>query len=220
MKAKKFIQAWLPLALLAGLLAVAVWMLVPKSSYLSSGEAVTVQGIYFTEPNYLNPFQLKSTKGKTFTDQDLLGHWTLLFFGFTHCPDICPTTMAVLNTALDTFKKTSPKFKAPQVVFVSVDPARDKLDIMKKYVHYFNPTFMGATGNEEALKGLTRQVGVVFDKIVFDENHPDNYAMEHSTSIVLINPKGAIQAIFTAPHDSATLSKELTAVYQAYQKES
>lgn len=217
---KKFREQWLPATLLVVLVGFAIWLAVPKPGGFAAREAVSVHGIYFTEPNYLNPFQLKSTLGKTFSDQDLVGHWTILFFGFTHCPDICPTTMVMLNTTLADFKKASPKAKPPQVVFVSVDPARDRLDVMKKYVTYFNPTFMGATGSEESLKGLTRQVGVVFDKIVLDDAHPENYVMEHSTSIILINPKGAIQAIFTAPHDPAMLSKEMIAVYQAYQKES
>ena len=208
---------WLPVAILVGLVGLMVWMLFPRSGHLTSLEAVSVHGIYFTEPNYINPFQLKSTKAKNFTDQDLKGHWTLMFFGFTHCPDVCPTTLAMLNTTLEDFKKASPKQKLPDVVFVSVDPARDTIDVMRKYVNYFNPNFMGATGSDEALKGLTRQMGVVYDKIELDDN-PKNYAMEHSTSIILVNPRGAIQAIFTAPHDAATLAEELTAVYEAYKK--
>jgi protein SCO1/2 len=207
----KSTQKWLPIALLMGLVVLMVWMIFPKSNHLTSLQAVSVHGIYFTEPNYINPFQLKSTKGKAFTDQDLKGHWTLMFFGFTHCPDVCPTT------TLDNIKKASPKQKLPDVVFVSVDPERDSIDVMKKYVNYFNPKFIGATGSDEALRGLTRQMGVVYDKIELDDN-PNNYAMEHSTSIILVNPRGAIQAIFTAPHDAETLSQELTAVYQAYNK--
>ncbi|MFI4957016.1 MAG: SCO family protein [Gammaproteobacteria bacterium] len=215
--ASKSPQKWLPIALLIGLVGLVVWMLFPKPGHMTSLQTVSVHGIYFTEPNDINPFQLKSTKGKSFTDQDLRGHWTLMFFGFTHCPDVCPTTLALLNTTLEKFKETSPKLKAPEVVFVSVDPARDDIAAMKKYVSYFNPKFMGATGSDEALRTLTRQVGVVYDKIELDDN-PDNYAMEHSTSIILVNPRGAIQAIFTAPHDADTLSQELTAVYQAYKK--
>ena len=93
------------------------------------------------------------------------------------------------------------------------------IDMLKKYVSYFNHDFMAATGNEEALKGLTRQTGIVFDKVILDDAHPDHYAVEHSTSIVLINPRGAIQAIFTAPHDATALTNELAAIYRAYRKE-
>jgi protein SCO1/2 len=216
---KKWIQAGLPVAILVGLLALAIYMMFPKSSEPFSKETVTVHGIYFTEPNFLNPFQLKSTRGKNFTDQDLLGHWTLIFFGFTHCPDICPTTLALLNTTLADFQKTSPSLNPPEVVFVSVDPERDKIDDMKKYITYFNPDFIGATGNDEALQQLTRQTGIVYDKMILDDANPNNYVMEHSTSIILVNPRGAIQAIFTAPHDAAALATELTAVYKAYRKE-
>ncbi len=213
---KKWVQTTLPVAILVGLVAVAIYMLFPRANEPGMQQAVSIHGIYFTEPNYLNPFQLKSTRGKSFTDEDLLGHWTLMFFGFTHCPDVCPTTLALLNTAIEDFKKTSPKFKAPEVVFVSVDPARDKIEAMKKYIDYFNPNFMGATGSDESLQQLTRQTGIAYDKMILDDAHPENYVMEHSTSIILINPRGAIQAIFTAPHDAVTLSNELTAVYKAY----
>ncbi len=216
---KKLARRAIPFAILGILLAVLGYMLLPSTSNDGLGKIVPVHGIYFTEPNYLNPFQLKSTsKRATFTDQDLQGHWTLMFFGFTHCPDICPTTLAMLNTSITDFKKTSPKFKEPKVVFVSVDPDRDKISMLKKYVTYFNPNFTAATGSEDALRGLTRQSGIVFDKVILDDADPSNYAVEHSTSIILVNPRGAIQAIFTAPHDSATLTTELTAVYEAYQK--
>lgn len=168
-----------------------------------------IHGIYLDKVKVLTPFALTQTDGKPYTDQNLQGHWSLVFFGFTYCPDICPTTLALLNAVTQDLETP------PQVVFVSVDPARDNLAQLHRYVHYFNPNFIAVTGEQSQLQNLARQLGVVFDKIVLDPKRPNDYLMEHSTSIALINPDGAIQAIFTSPHEVNTLVSELRAITKA-----
>lgn len=171
-----------------------------------------IHGIYLSKPDFVMPFALTQTDGKPFTDQNLQGQWSLVFFGFTYCPDICPTTLAMLNAVMLKLDETHPDMARPQVVFVSVDPERDNLAQLDRYTHYFNPDFVGITGHETQLKTFARQMGVVFDKVSIDPKHPDEYLMEHSTSIALINPKGGVQAIFTSPHDVDTLADDISKV--------
>lgn len=170
-----------------------------------------IQGIYLSKPEFVTPFALTKTDGTPFTDQSLLGHWSIVFFGFTYCPDICPTTLALLNLVTQEVAKEHPGIPL-KVIFVSVDPGRDNLAQLDKYTHYFNPNFVGVTGNEAQLKAFAKQLGVVFDKVSVDTRHPDEYLMEHSTSLALINPKGGIQAIFTSPHQVDQMVTDLSLV--------
>lgn len=165
-----------------------------------------IHGIYLTKPQPLMPFALTQTDGKPFTDQNLQDQWSLVFFGFTYCPDICPTTLALLNAVILKIQE-HPQLTAPQVIFVSIDPERDNLAQLDKYTHYFNPDFIAVTGEGSQLQSFSRQLGVVYDKVFMKES--DQYLMEHSTSIALINPQGAIQAIFTSPHQLDSLSEDL-----------
>ncbi|MBL4647786.1 MAG: SCO family protein, partial [Gammaproteobacteria bacterium] len=105
-----------------------------------------------THPRLLRPFHLVDEHNGAFTNKSLKGHWSILYFGYTHCPDICPTTLALLNQVILKIKQA--KQPVPQVVFVSVDPQRDKPKALGTYVHYFNPEFVGVTGKETALKAL------------------------------------------------------------------
>lgn len=171
-----------------------------------------INGIYLTHPEKVMPFVLTQSNSKVFSDQNLTGQWSLVFFGFTYCPDICPTTMGMLNAVTHSLQETHPTLPEPQVVFVSIDPERDNLAQLDKYSHYFNPKFIAVTGEQSQLKAFSRQLGVVFDKVEVDPKRPDEYMMEHSTSIALINPQGGIQAIFTAPHQVDALTSDLALV--------
>jgi protein SCO1/2 len=174
-----------------------------------------IHGIYLQKPEFVMPFALTQTDGTPFTDQNLLGHWSLIFFGFTYCPDICPTTLALLNNVSEGLKQAQPALPPLKIVFISVDPERDNLAQLDKYIHYFNPEFTAATGHNAQLELLTKQLGVVFAKIETDPKRPDEYLMEHSTSMALINPQGGIQAIFTSPHQVEALIQDITWVLQA-----
>jgi protein SCO1/2 len=168
-----------------------------------------IHGIYLSKPESVMPFVLTQSDGSSFSDQHLDGKWSLVFFGFTYCPDICPTTLALLDVVTRQLNQTQPELPKPQVVFVSVDPERDNLAQLDKYTHYFNPDFIAITGDQTQLKLFARQLGVVFDKVSIDPKHPDEYLMEHSTSIALINPQGGIQAVFTAPHEANALTADI-----------
>ena len=126
----------------------------------------------------------------------LQGKWSLLFFGYTHCPDICPTTLATLAEAKKTVGQDNGKF--PQVVFISVDPARDTVKILGEYVRYFDKDFIGATGEEKLLRAITVQVDSSF--VIEASDNPAKYMVGHSLNLILINPQLELVAILRPPH--------------------
>ncbi|NDU90207.1 MAG: SCO family protein [Ferrovum sp.] len=144
----------------------------------------------------LPPFSLSSTQG-TLTRASLSGHWTFLLFGYTHCPDVCPTDLALLASVSRSFKKEG--HPAPQVIFVSVDPGRDSLSVLGRYIPAFDPSFIGAQATTAQLTPFTQSLGVY---AVLHDNEKDgrgNYPVDHSSTIFLFNPSGRLQASFQMP---------------------
>jgi protein SCO1 len=168
--------------------------------------APTIHGVLLDTPKPLVTVALKDMHGNPFTDQSFMGDWSLVFFGFTSCPDICPTTLSLLNQVVEKIK-VAPGVPMPQVVFVSVDPARDTPEKLTEYVQHFNKDFIGVTGNETQLTNFSRQLGVVYEKFYPSKDSPD-YVIDHSGSIALINRRGAIVAFFTTPLDANIIAKE------------
>lgn len=151
----------------------------------------------------LPEFGLTDHQGQPFERARLKGKWTFLFFGYTHCPDICPTTMVVLR---DVQKQAGGNERGVQYVFVSVDPDRDNPATLKRYVPYFHPEFIGATGGRGELMRLTRALGAYFER---GEARNGSYEVHHSAAIFLIDPEMRLRALFAGPHDSATLVRGL-----------
>ncbi len=166
----------------------------------------------YQQPRAIAPFTLQTTDGQQFTKQDLQGHWSLLFFGFTNCAMICPTTMTELNKMYQQLQQAKVK-DLPQVVFISVDPERDSLKRIHGYVKAFNPAFMGATGSEAELTKLSRQLGVMYMK-VRDRKDPKHYAIDHSAFVVLVNPQGQAYGLMTTPHKADTLAHNYRQITQ------
>ncbi len=162
-----------------------------------------LQAVLRVQPIALKPFTLTDQDGKPFSLEQLKGKRTLLFFGYMSCPDICPTTLATLNHV---YKKLGaiPGARADlQVVFVSVDPKRDRPEKLAEYIHYFNQRFIALTGSKEAIDKFTRQfsAGYVPDKKQAD----GNYLISHTSSIFLIDPEANLIATFSPPHKANTL---------------
>ena len=150
----------------------------------------------FDTPRDPGEFELLDHKGKSFSRAQLLGRWTLVFFGFTHCPDICPTTMVELADLKSQLAST--EAEATQVVMVSVDPARDTPERLSEYVPYFHPEFLGVTGDFAAILSFAQRLNAPFRKL----SEPDgDYQMEHSANVVLMNPRGDYHGFFRAPLD-------------------
>jgi len=155
--------------------------------------------------------ELVKDNGEKFTQNDLTGHWSLLFFGYMNCPDICPVTMGVTAQAKKLAQSTNQLF--PEVYFISVDPQRDKVEMLAEYVQYFDKDFIGVTGDEKLIKALTLQMSVVYMKMSSADNaSDDNYVVDHSSALLLLNPEGKLTAFMNPPHDPETIVKDLEKV--------
>lgn len=148
-------------------------------------------------------FNLQRAPQGVLTNQDLQGHWTLLFFGFTRCATICPTTLTQLNEAYLQLKAS--RKTLPQIIFVSIDPARDTPAVVARYVTVFNPAFQGVTGSVKQLEPLKRQLGVLALKT--QGKNENDYNIDHSGTIYLINPQGNLQGVFSMPHSAPEIIK-------------
>ena len=162
----------------------------------------------------VTPFSLTDQSGKEFTNKNLEGKWTMMFFGFTHCPAICPTTMAELNKFYLKLKQESDN---AQVVFVTIDPERDDIARLKEYVNSFNSHFIGLTGKPDRLKTLSRELGIMTMEVPKQvPNQATNYNIDHSGTILLINPKAQLHAIFSMPHDGDSMADDFQVIRKFY----
>jgi protein SCO1/2 len=170
----------------------------------------TEQATLLPELRALKPFSLASHNGGTFDNQSLLGQWTFMSFGYTYCPDICPTTMSLFSEMDDLLKNR--QAAAPyKFTFVSVDPQRDSLQRLGEYVTYFNPEFIGATGSESALQKLTKPLGILYQRVETEGSAMD-YVIDHSASIILVDPQGQYHAYFSPPHDPQSMANDFLAI--------
>lgn len=163
-------------------------------------------GTYLENPRPVNQFSMLGTDQKTFDNSSLQGQWTLIFFGFTNCGYLCPTTMAELGKMYRILEEKGVK-NMPHVVMISIDPQRDSLDKLQQYVTSFQPQFYGARGDETLIKKMTREMGIAYAKV---ENSvdPESYDVQHSGAVMLFNPQGELNAFFTTPHHADLLAKD------------
>lgn len=167
---------------------------------MNESELKTNGAYMFEHPRSLSDIQLVDDEGQVFTLAQLEGKWSLLFFGFTFCPDVCPTT---LSTLLDFYTKLDDKFaKDTQIILVSVDPARDTPQKLHDYVGYFHPDFIGVTGDFLDLHRFATELNVPFSKV---PGGGENYLVEHGANIALVNPQGHYVGFFKAPIELAKL---------------
>lgn len=158
----------------------------------------------FDTPRDSGAFSLISHRAEAFTESSLEGDWTLVFFGFTHCPDICPTTLSFLAELKDNLDGT--EAASTRVVMVSVDPARDTVEQLAQYVPYFHPEFLGVTGEFPEILSFARRFNAPFRKVMRDDG---DYQIDHSANVVLINPRGDFHGFFRAPLDLAKVKVTL-----------
>jgi len=163
------------------------------------------------EPRVIADFQLVDQDGALFSLERLRGKWSLLFFGFTHCPDVCPSALYDLHQVNQAIAGASGGSAGHQVIFVSVDPERDSPARLKEYTAYFDPDFLAVTGSQEQLAALTRQIGVAW-RIEPHEAGAENYSVDHSASVMLTDPQGRLHGVFPAPHDAEDIAHDLRAL--------
>ncbi|MBD3654660.1 SCO family protein [Kangiella sp.] len=148
----------------------------------------------FGEPRAIANFEGKTHTGESFNQESFIGNWSIVFFGFTTCPDVCPTAMSNINQVMQ--KLPEDIAKSTQVVMVSVDPERDTLERLNKYVPAFNKGFIGVNAGLEETRKLTESIGVTFYKIPGHDD-PDNYLVEHTARWFIIDPLGRRYALLT-----------------------
>jgi protein SCO1/2 len=166
--------------------------------------ATSVAGMTILQPaSPLPEFHLHDQNNQVFDRARLQGKWSYVFFGYTHCPDICPTTLVVMR---DVQKIAGGKEQGIQYIFISVDPERDSAATLKRYLQYFHPEFIGASGGQGELLRLTRALGAYYEA---GEARNDNYEVHHSAAIFLIDPEVRLRALFAGPHDAANLAQGL-----------
>lgn len=164
----------------------------------------------FPNPKPLAAFRLVDHRNREFDPTQLRGKWTFLFFGFTHCPDICPTTMALLARVRENIARSAGGAEDVQVVFVSVDPNRDAAENLRQYVSHFDQNFVGATGADSQLRSLADQLGATYE--VAYKQDAENYPVYHSAEIFLLDPEARFHAVFTTPLDAEVISRRFQAL--------
>lgn len=172
-----------------------------------------IQGRIISPARKIAVPELIKDDGTAFTLGDLTGKWHFLFFGYTNCPDVCPVTMGVVAQAKKIAIENNHIF--PEVVFVSVDPQRDKVEMLGDYVRYFDKEFIGVTGDEGSIKALTLQMSVVYMKMAAEsesESGSDDYVVDHSSALLLMNPEGKLVAFFNPPHEPKIILKDFQTV--------
>ena len=179
---------------------------------IMNDEQLRVNGaIVLDQPRIFSDFELIDHRGEVFNIDRFRDTWTIVFFGFTNCPDICPTTLAVLN---DTYSKMKESEKEKlQVVMISLDPERDTVEALADYVPYFNEQFIGVTGNKHLTRRLTAEINIAYNKVPLAG---DDYTVDHSTQLVLINPKGHYHGFFKAPHSETMLRSTWRSIYSTF----
>ncbi len=180
-----------------------------------SNEELSENGLFvYDVPRLINQFSLQDYNGEP-VDLDLLqGKWSLIFFGYTYCPDICPLTMATLNQFTQVLAEEGNYAEDTQVIMVSVDPQRDTLEKLREYVGYFNDDYLGLSGEYIDIFNFASQLNIAF---AYVPGAGDNYMVNHSGEIALINPNGHFHGFFKAPHDPEKMAFNYEVVRQRWQ---
>lgn len=165
----------------------------------------TVAAFVLPAPESLPAFSLVDQTEAAFTRESLSGQWDLLFFGFTNCPDICPTTLQLLSRVRASFEDQS-DLPVPRIVLLSVDPERDTPAQLAQYVSHFGDGNVGATGSVDEIRKLTQALYVYFAKVELGDG---NYTVDHSPAVLVIDPAGRYHSGFSGSHTHGNLMHDL-----------
>jgi protein SCO1/2 len=190
--------SWLAAAALALCAALAGFWLASK---LDRSAPELASGTWLPQGRTLSDFQLTDDAGKPFAFSELQGHPTLVFFGFTHCPDVCPATLLKLAQVQKTHA-----LPGLRVALVTVDPQRDTPDLLSNYVHAFDATFIGLTGDPAVIKNMAAEFGVAVARVDLPGG---DYTMDHSAVVFLLDDRAREVAVFTPPFDARVMSQDL-----------
>ncbi len=198
------------LTLLAGALGLLAGFILYQLAPGKNAPQQAVPGFLWPNPKALKAFSLEGDGRQAFDLDSLKGKWTFLFFGYTHCPDVCPVTLSVLAEVERRLSNAKQSAENTQVVFVSLDPQRDNQERLQQYVRYFSPDFLGVTGDEERLSVLTRQLGIVHTRSASGPS--GDYLVDHTASVLLTDPEARLVAVFGLPHNAESIAKRFMAI--------
>jgi protein SCO1/2 len=174
----------------------------------SNPPVVLATGMLLEPSRTLADFSLIDDQGRSFGPANLRGHWSLMFFGYTNCPGFCPTTLITLAAVEKQLRAA--KLTAPQVIFVSVDAKRDTPAQLAKFVPYFDPEFIGLTAADQpSIERQAKKWGIA---VAILPGGGDDYMVDHSGAIFVINPEGRIAAVLTGPFEVNPLQSDLTRI--------
>lgn len=195
------------IALAAGLgLVLAQKVFGPAPTHDPATRSIT----FYPQPRPLPDFSLSQSDGTRLIPGELKGHWTLVFLGFTTCPDVCPTTLGELAQAQKQWEPLPDSIR-PRLLFVSVDPERDSPARLGEYAHAFHKDTLAATADVPSLERFATPLGFVFQKVEgkhFDEN-PQDYSIDHSSSIAVLDPEGKLAGLIRPPFNPQAIAADL-----------
>ena len=166
----------------------------------------------FPVARQLAPFTLVDHNNEVFNETTLQKRWSFLFFGYTHCPDVCPVTLSVLNSVAQRLQDVDADIR---FVFVSVDPERDTPEKLAQFVRYFNKNFIGVTGSGQQIEEFTRELGIMHMRVAAEEN-ATGYLVDHTASVLLFDPDGRYHAVFSPPLSAGKISDDFRKILKAY----
>ncbi len=188
-----------------------------KNSDRISRPPEQIEDYLFWEPKKLSAFKLTGSGDLILDRSQMKGKWSFIFFGYTHCPDVCPATLASLGMTFKVLEKSDDVSSRIQGFFVSVDPARDDPTLLKNYVGHFHPDFTGVTGDAEQVTAFSRQMGALYT--IDREDGTDDYDVTHNSSIFVVDPRARLYARFPPPHEPAKMADIFVAIDAFWQEE-
>jgi protein SCO1/2 len=178
------------------------------NNFFESKKSVVKAATIVSPAKNINQFSLISTDGDVFTNKELMGHWSLLFFGYTSCPDVCPHTLTSMRKVWDIMhaKLETKNYDKPNFFFVTLTPKEDTKDTLKGFLKSFHSDFKGLTGDTLEIGKIKKSMGVYTSKVDNSVN------IEHTSSLFLVNPQGRIKAIFVQPFDEESVAEDLISI--------
>ena len=195
-------------------LATGIGFITGKYFFPGQPPAGTIQGLLWPDPKVVGEFSMLDHEGNPFGPAKLQGKWSLLFFGYTHCPDVCPITLSALNQTVKILQEKRQDNNL-QVLFVSVDAQRDTPEQIAGYVGYFNPGFIGLGGNRSQIDSIARQIGVAY--FIGNNEGSNEYTVDHTASVFLIDPEKRLVGIYSAPHNADEIASRFIQIREFIQ---
>ena len=182
-------------------------MLIQNGPNLIEKEPILETGKAYKKPLDIIEFELKNQGDQLYSKNDLKNQWTILFFGYTNCPDVCPTTIFKLGQIKQQISKELPNVNL-QILFITLDPERDSTERLREYLGFFNASMIGLTGDISKIVELTSNLSVFFQRI----NKEDGYDFNHTASIFLMNPNAQLKASFSPASSIDMLNEDIQTV--------